>query len=420
MTEKTAPHPTTETSIASVEAIRTQFPALKRSETGHPVAYFDGPGGTQVPQAVVDAVAEYLLHHNANSHWSYPTSVETDAALSAARQALADFVGGAPSEIVFGANMTTLTYHLSRALAPRLDPGDEIVVTELDHQANIAPWTRLVAERGVRVVTVPMLPESGTLDWDSFETLVTPRTRLVAVGAASNALGTINDVARAVDLAHAVGALAFVDAVHYAAHAKVDVKQWNCDFLSCSAYKFYGPHVGMLWGREDLLTDLDVPKLDPAPNTAPDRCETGTQNHEGIVGAAAAVDFLASLADSGDRSGRLESSLNGLHLRGEKLFDLLWRGLAAIPGTNLFGPRPGQARTPTLGFTLGSIPSQRVAAALAADHGLFVSDGDFYASSVTAALGVAEQGLIRIGCACYTTADEIDRLIAAVRTLSSI
>ncbi len=406
-------------SITTVAAIRAQFPALARSEAGQTVAYFDGPGGTQVPQSVVDAVADYLLHHNANSHWSFPTSIETDAALDAARRALADFVGGTPREIVFGANMTTLTYHLCRALAPRLGPGDEIVVTELDHQANIAPWTRLAAERGIRILTVPMIPETGGLDWDAFEGVLSLRTQLVAVGAASNAIGTINDVARAVSMAQGVGALTFVDAVHYAAHSRVDVKQWDCDFLSCSAYKFYGPHIGVLWGREELLAELDVPKLAPAPDAAPCRFETGTQNHEGIVGAAAAVEFLASLAEAGDRSSRLDCALAGLHRRGDELFEQLWQGLAEIPAINLFGPSPGEPRTPTLGFTLGSMPSGEVATRLAADHAIFVSDGDFYASSVIAALGVAEQGLVRVGCACYTTAEEIDRVISAVRSLAA-
>ena len=226
------------------------------------MAYFDGPGGTQVPRQVVDAMSDYLFHHNANTHWIYPTSVETDAALDAARVALADFVNGAATEIAFGANMTTLTFHVARGLAARWGRGDEVVVTELDHHGNVAPWARLAAERGVVVKTVRMNPEEGALDWTSLEQAITPRTKLLAIGAASNALGTITDVAAAARLARAHGALTFVDAVHYAPHTLVDVKALGCDFLACSAYKFYGPHVGLLWGRGDLIASLDVPKLD--------------------------------------------------------------------------------------------------------------------------------------------------------------
>ena len=280
-----------------VEAIREQFPALERRHGGQPVAYFDGPGGTQVPRRVVEAMSDYLLQHNANTHWAYPSSVETDAALHAARAALADFLGGQPDEIVFGANMTSLTFHLGRALGRRLSPGDEIVVTELDHHANSDPWRQLARERGLTVRTVRLRTETGQLDGGDLAAAIGPKTKLVAIGAASNALGTISDVRRAADLAHAVGATVFVDAVHYAPHALVDVNALGADFLACSAYKFYGPHVGVLWGRRELLEALDVPKLEPAPENAPDRLETGTQNHEGIVGAAAAVDFLASLGD---------------------------------------------------------------------------------------------------------------------------
>ena len=271
--------------VLPVTAIASRFPALARVYEGQPVAYFDGPGGTQVPQDVVDAMTEYLLHHNANTHWHFPTSLETDQLLDDARRALADFLNAAPSEIAFGNNMTTLAFHVGRALGRGWGPGDEIVVTELDHHANVAPWQAVARERGVTLRWVRCDAAKGQLDWDDFEQAVTPRTRLVAIGAASNAIGTINDVARAAALAHGVGALAFVDAVHYAPHALVDVRALGCDLLACSAYKFYGPHVGVLYGRHDLLASLDVPKLQPAPDTAPERLETGTQNHEGIVGA---------------------------------------------------------------------------------------------------------------------------------------
>jgi cysteine desulfurase family protein (TIGR01976 family) len=306
-----------------VESIRSRFPALQRRHDGLPVAYFDGPGGTQVPQAVVDAMADYLLNHNANTHWAYPTSVETDEALAAARGALADFLGGRPTEVAFGANMTTLTFHLSRALGRGWAAGDEVVVTELDHHANVDPWRQLARDRDLVVRAVRFRTETGQLDMDDLASVLGPRTRLLAIGAASNALGTKSDVRRAADLAHAKGALVFVDAVHYAPHALVDVTALGADFLACSAYKFYGPHVGVLWGRQSLVETLDIPKLDPAPENAPDRVETGTQNHEGIVGAAAAVDFLASLSKRPDRRARLAASMATLHAREQKLVERL-------------------------------------------------------------------------------------------------
>ncbi|HUL76556.1 MAG TPA: cysteine desulfurase-like protein [Vicinamibacteria bacterium] len=405
---------TAPTSLAvSVEAIRSRFPALGRRHRGLPVAYFDGPGGTQVPQAVVDAMADYLLHHNANTHWAYPTSVETDEALTAARRALADFLGGRPAEIAFGANMTTLTFHLSRALGRRWSAGDEVVVTELDHHANVDPWRQLARERGLVVRAVRFRPETGQLDVNDLAAALGPRTRLLAIGAASNALGTKNDVRRAADLAHARNALVFVDAVHYAPHALVDVAALGADFLACSAYKFYGPHVGVLWGRRELVEGLDLPKLEPAPESAPDRLETGTQNHEGIVGAAAAVDFLASLAEGPDRRTRLVASMATLHARGQDLVERLWTGLRAIPGVTVYGPAPSEPRTPTVAFTVWGKNSEEVARALA-DRALFVSNGDFYASTAVRRLGHAEDGVVRAGCACYTTLDEVNRLIEGV------
>ncbi|HSB35721.1 MAG TPA: aminotransferase class V-fold PLP-dependent enzyme, partial [Thermoanaerobaculia bacterium] len=251
---------------ASVEAIRSRFPALERRQDGVPVAYFDGPGGTQVPLEVVEAMRDYLLHHNANTHWLYPTSAETDAAIGDARQALADFVNGSPSEIVFGANMTTLTFHLARALGRQWGPGDEVVVTELDHHANIDPWRELERERGVSVRMAKLRVETGQLDMEDLARAIGPRTRLLAIGGASNALGTVNDVPAAAGMARAAGALVFVDAVHSAPHVLPDVARLDCDFLACSAYKFYGPHVGILWGRRRLLESLDAPRLVPAPS----------------------------------------------------------------------------------------------------------------------------------------------------------
>jgi len=414
----TTSSPAATTKPATTEAIRASFPALARRHNGLPVAYFDGPGGTQVPRSVVDAVSDYLLHHNANTHWAYPTSVETDAALAAARAALADFLGGRPSEVAFGANMTSLTFHVGRALGRGFAPGDEVVVTELDHHANVDPWRQLARERGLVVKAVPFRSETGQLDSDSLAAAIGPKTRLLAIGAASNALGTVNDVRRAADLAHAAGARVFVDAVHYAPHALVDVEALGADFLACSAYKFHGPHVGVLWGRQRLLEELDLPKLAPAPDEAPDRLETGTQNHEGIVGAAAAVDFLASLAPGATRRERLTAAFGELHARGQQLLERLWSGLAAIPGVALYGPPPSEPRTPTVAFAVSGVPSELVARALA-ERAVFVSNGDFYAATVVARLGHAEDGVVRAGCACYTTLDEVERLLAGVGEIAS-
>src|SRR5437870_2834402 len=302
-----------------VEEIRRCFPALTRTHHGYPVAYFDGPGGTQVPQPVVEAMNDYLYHHNANTHWAYPSSEETDAIIDSARNVLAEFLNASPAEIVFGANMTSLTFHLARALNRGYGPDDEIVVTELDHHANIAPWRTLEKERGVRVRMVKMIPEMGELDWDDFSRQLTRHTKLVAIGAASNAIGTINDVKRAGEMAHHIGAKVFVDAVHYAPHQLIDVSDWNCDFLACSAYKFYGPP-------------------------------------------------------------------------------------------------PGTTRTPTIAFTMDNVPSIEVARKLA-ECGVFLSHGDFYAMTVVERLGLAPDGLVRAGCACYTTTEEVDRLLTGVREL---
>ncbi len=397
--------------------LRSQFPALERIHNGHPVAYFDGPGGTQVPRRVVEAMANYLYHHNANTHWSYPTSAETDEALAAARVAVADFVHASPTEVAFGNNMTTITFHVARALGRGWGPGDEVVVTDLDHHANIAPWRALERERGITVRTVPFSVETGTLDWAALERAITRNTRLLAIGAASNALGTITDVTAAATLAHDMGALVFVDAVHYAAHGLIDVRAAGCDFLACSAYKFYGPHAGFLYGRHELLSSLDVPKLAPAPDEAPERLETGTQNHEGIVGTGAAVEFFASLGSGATRRERIVTAMGALHLEAEALVRRMWDGLGTIPGVRRYGPPPGEPRTPTVSFVVDGVPSEQVAISLAQD-GVFVSHGDFYAATVIERLGHARDGVVRAGCACYTTAGEVDRLVEGVARAS--
>ena len=397
--------------------IRRQFPALERVHSGNPVAYFDGPGGTQVPRSVGEAMLDYLYQHNANTEWAYPSSAETDEAIASARQTLADFVNASPSEIAFGANMTTLTMHLSRALGRRFAKGDEIVVTELDHHANSDPWRQIARDRDLCVRTARMIPETGQLDWDDFERQLNGKTKLVAIGAASNALGTINDVARAARMARDTGALVFVDAVHYAPHSLPDVKAMDCDFLACSAYKFYGPHVGILFGREGLLDSLDFPKLRPAHDNSPDKVETGTLNHEGIVGSAAAVDFLASSATQGtSRRERLASAFDEIHLRGAELFAALWDGLSGTKGVQAYGAAPALPRTPTIAFTVRGVHSRRVAEQLA-KRGVFVSHGDFYAMTVVERLGLSSEGLVRAGCAIYTSMDEVERLVEGVRSI---
>lgn len=405
--------------VADVDAIRRHFPALDRTENGYPVAYFDGPGGTQVPRAVADAMTDYLFHHNANTHWEYPSSAETDEILAHAREVFAALFNGAADEVVFGANMTTLTYHVSRGLGRGWAAGDEVVVTELDHHANIDPWLALAQDRGVTVRWGRLRPESGTLDLDQVLGLITERTRLVAIGAAANALGTVTDVQPIVEAAHAAGALVYVDAVHYVPHALPDVQALDCDFLACSPYKFYGPHLGVLWARRSILETTDVPRLAPAADAPPERAETGTLSHEGIAGAAAAVEWLASLsAAEGGLRARLGVVYRELHARGTALGLRLWRGLEALPQVSLFGPGPDRPRTPTIGFTVEGVASSEVSRRLAS-AGVFTSHGDFYAQTVVERLGLAPEGLVRAGCACYTTASEVDRLVAGIRDLVS-
>ena len=361
-----------------------------------------------------DAMTRYLYHHNANTHWAYPTSIETDAALLAAREALEDFLNAPAGTVAFGPNMTSLTFHVARALGRAWAPGDEIVVTDLDHHANIDPWRDLAVERNLTVRPVPFDVQTGHLDLDKFQRALGPKTRLVAVGAASNALGTINNVKRVAEMAHVAGALTYVDAVHYASHVLPNVTALGCDFLACSPYKFYGPHAGVLYGKRSLLDQLEVSRLVPAPSESPERIETGTLSHEAIVGSAAAVDFLASLGQGTTRRERLVSTFAELKNRASEQFRKLWHGLESLPRVTLYGPGPDEARTPTLGFTVSDYDAEAVSAYLAT-KGLFLSHGDFYALTVIRRLGV--EGLVRAGCACYTSDEEIDRLIRAVGTL---
>lgn len=403
----------TNNKTASIEEIRAHFPALERVYNDFPVAYFDGPGGTQVPRAVVEKMTDYLFNHNANTHWAYPSSNETDAILDYARAALADFLNCSAQEIAFGQNMTSLTFHLARALGRDFSAGDEIIVTELDHHANVDTWRSLEKDRGVKIRVVPMDVETGTLEFAELENLLNSKTRLLAIGAASNAIGTVSDVKKACAMARENGSLSFVDAVHYAAHILIDVADFGCDFLSCSAYKFYGPHIGVLFGRKELLEKIDFPKLKPAPDYAPERAETGTQSHESIAGAGAAVDFLASLSGGESRREQLRNTFAAIHSRKMNLFKTLWEELSEIEGVRLYGQNPEARRTPTIAFTVENVSSKSVAEKLSM-RGVFASHGDFYAMTVVEKLGLQNDGLVRAGIACYTTGEEIERLIEGV------
>jgi len=398
----------------SIDEIRSQFPALERIHNGHPVAYFDGPGGTQVPRSVVETMSDYLFNHNANTHWGYPTSDETDAMIDDARQTFADFFNCSASEVAFGQNMTSLTFHLARALGRQFADGDEIVVTELDHHGNVDTWRSLEKDRGVVIRVLPMDIESGELFLDELPAVLNDRTRVVAIGAASNSLGTITNVAEVCRIAREAGALSFVDAVHFAPHSLIDVQAIGSDFPACSAYKFYGPHIGILYGRKELLGSIDFPKLRPAPDAAPENVETGTQSHESIVGAAAAVDFIASMGHGSTRREGLASAFDVMHAHDAELAAELWNGLTEIDGVKVYGPPPTQPRTSLVSFTVGDHPSKDVSKFLG-DRGLFISHGDFYAQTVVERLGVEEQGLVRVGCSVYTTHDEVQRVIDGVR-----
>jgi len=414
-----------------VAYVRSQFPALKRTVDGHPAAYFDAPGGTQTPQSVADAVAGYLLHHNSNVHCSFAASAETDEIIDGARRACADFLGCDWSEVSFGANMTTLTFLLADALGHELKPGDEVVITALDHEANRGPWLRL-AERDVVVREVPVDLETCTLDWDAFERLVKPgKTRVVALGWASNAVGTVNDVAQAARLARAAGAFSVVDAVHYALHGPIDVRAVGCDFLLCSAYKFFGPHVGVLYARRAVTDHVEPVRLATQEQEQPYIWETGTLDHEGIAGTAAAVGFIAGLGARNmafvqDKvpaglSGRRRDVVAGMlaaEAYEQPLAAWLREQLQAVPGVTLYGPPEGSPRTSTVSFTLDGFSPEQACRALGT-RGIFAWDGHFYAFRLVQKLGLLDRGgLVRIGLAPYNTAAELERLVTTVGELS--
>jgi cysteine desulfurase family protein (TIGR01976 family) len=420
--------------VPDLSVMRGQFPALQQTdEQGRPFVYFDGPGGTQVPRSVIDAMADYLTRANANHDGAFATSQRSDQIIVEARQALADFFNApSPDEVVFGPNMTTLTFNISRAIARDLKPGDEIVVTRLDHDANIAPWQAL-EERGVVVRHADFNPADCTLDMDGLAALIGERTRLVAVGYASNAVGTINDVRRIGEMAHAAGAWVYVDAVHYAPHGPIDVQAIDCDFLVCSAYKFFGPHMGVLYGRYDLLDRLRAYKVRPASDQPPDKFETGTKNHEGMAGTAAAVNYLADLGAelgasfAGDLPGftgrrlQLKAAMVAIRAYERPLVGKLIAGLQAIPGVTLYGitdPAHFDRRAPTVAFTLEGYTPRQVAERLG-QAGIFVWDGNYYALAVTERLGVEESGgMVRLGIAHYNTLEEVGRLLAVVEGLA--
>ncbi len=403
---------------------RSQFPALHRDAGRAPEIFFDGPGGTQVPQRVIDAVAGYLAGSNANIHGAFRTSRESDLVVEDAHAAAADLLGCDAAEVVFGPNMTTLAFWLSRALAEELAAGDEILVTRLDHDANYAPWKSL-EDRGIRVREARFLSEDCTLDREDLRSKLSARTKLVAVGYASNAVGTINDVTGIVQDARATGARVFVDAVHYAPHGPIDVRALDCDFLTCSAYKFFGPHQGLLFGKREHLERLRAYRVRPADSRLPGRLETGTQNHECMAGTSAAIGYLADLgrrcgAPGGDRRACLVAAMRAVRDYERALAARLIRGLLDIPGLEFFGIRDRSQlwrRAPTAAIRLGGMHPRQVAERLG-EQGIFVWDGNFYALNVTQDLGLEDSGgLVRIGLAHYNTAGEVDRLLDALDRL---
>lgn len=416
------------TSMLDVERCRAQFPSLKQKVDGYPAAFFDGPGGTQVPQRVIAAVVDYYENSNSNTHGMFKTARETSEIIAGARQAMADFLGCGPDEVSFGNNMTTLNYMLSRALARGMKAGDEIVITDLDHEANRGPWLAL-EEKGIIVRSVKVnLPEC-TLDYEDFERKVGPKTKVIALGYASNAVGTINDVKWAADLAHSVGAVCVVDAVHSALHVPVDVAAIGCDYLLCSAYKFFGPHVGVMYGKKSLFEKLETYRVKPQDPNPPYRIETGTLNHEGIAGVTEAVNFIADLGDlgssgcacgccGGNRRVRVLAGFEAIESHERPLFCRLMDGLDSIDGVTVYGLPANAKRTPTVSFRLAGVAPDKVAEYLG-DHGIFVWDGDFYATTLIERLGLADKGgVVRVGIAPYNTAEEVDRLLDCVRDLS--
>ena len=405
---------------SQVEQIRTEFPALAREMNGQPVVYFDGAAGTQVHQTVISAITDYLCHRNANHEGLFATSLESDAMLAEVHQAAADFLGADdPDCVSFGPNMTTLTLALSRAMARQWQPSDEIIVTRLDHDANVRPWLLAAEDAGAVVKFVEIHREDCTLDLSSFEQALSKRTRLVAVGLASNAVGTINPLKQMIESAQAHGALTFVDAVHWGPHQLIDVAQLNCDFLACSAYKFFGPHIGMLWGRRGLLESMSAYKLRPASDSLPGKWMTGTQNHECLEGTLAAFHYLADLGrrviDDDALSAR-EALKHAYRAIAEYESKLIWQlidGLKQIPGIKVWGitdPARSAERLPTLALTHNKKTASQLARELAS-AGIFAWHGNYYALELTESLGLEPEGMLRLGVVHYNTQAEIVRVL---------
>jgi cysteine desulfurase family protein (TIGR01976 family) len=409
-----------------LELCRRQFPALSRRVGDRPAAFFDGPGGTQVPQRVIDAVGHYLAHTNANHGGRFATAIESDRLLAEAHRGLADFLGADdPRTIVFGQNMTSLTFALSRALARGWKAGDEIVLTRLDHDANVTPWVLAARDAGATVRLASVRSEDCTLDLEELRHLINERTRLVAVGCASNATGGINPVRDICDWAHAVGAKVFLDAVHYAPHGLIDVQAWGCDFLACSAYKFFGPHVGILWGLREWFEELEAYKVRPAPLDLPGKWMTGTQSHEAIAGALAAVEYLSDLgrllaaSDSLSRRAALREAYREIALYERALVKRLLAGLAELPEIQVFGindPARQDERVATVAFTHERFTSSELAERLGR-LGMFAWHGNYYALHLTESLGLEPEGMLRVGLVHYNTPTEVERLLEALRGL---
>jgi len=405
--------------------VRQQFPALQQSVNGKPAIFFDAPGGTQVPQRVIDSIAEYLSKWNANLGGAFFTSQRSDLIVEQAHQAMADFFNCSPDEVVFGANMTTLTFALSRAIGRELKSGDELLVTCLDHDGNVSPWVCL-EERGAKVRTVDIKPADCTLDMFDLQAKVRRSTKLVAVGWAANAVGTINDVREAIRLAHDAGAMTFIDAVHYAPHGLIDVKAIDTDFLACSSYKFFGPHQGILYGKREQLLRLRPYKLRVCSEKLPDRWETGTQNHECMAGVTAAIDYIADVgrhhsSETHTRREAIVAAYEVFRQHERELAEQLIRGLLEIPGLTFYGitdPERFDQRTPTVAIRMeGYTP--RELATLLGEQGIFTWDGNYYAINLAERLGVQQSGgMVRIGLAHYNTVEEVERLLGELRMLA--
>jgi cysteine desulfurase family protein (TIGR01976 family) len=402
----------------NIDTVRQGFPALTRTLDRRPVAYLDGPGGTQVHGSVIEAMDGFMSRGGSNLHGPFVTSRETDRVVVGAREALADLYGSDPNEVVFGQNMTSLTYAMSRALSRTWKPGDNIVVTRLDHDANVSPWLQAARDAGADVRLVDIDPENGCIiDLSSLNAALDARTRLVAFTHASNAVGTVTPVAEIVQSAHEVGALTYVDAVHHTPHGIVDVKRTDTDFLVSSAYKWFGPHTGCLFGKAHLLESIEPYKLRPAPDSSPDKWETGTQSFESLAGVTAAVDYIASLGMGTTRRERIVSGYQAISEHESMLSERFLSSLRSINGITLYGEPTAEGRTPTFAIDVNGIPPREVAARLG-DTGCFVWSGDYYAYEVMHRLGKAPGGLVRIGFAHYNTADEVDRVVAELGSLS--